>query len=345
MKTAKSINFKPKEIVKKLLTGLSERSQDVLTKRYGLGNNNERLTLEAIGTEYGITRERVRQIENFAIGLIKKSKNYTASMGAFEQLKQAIDDCGGIVHEQEFLDSVSKDRSIQNHVHFLLVVADAFTKIKEDDEFHHRWTTNPELAEKVHHSLRNLCENFEENDLLSETELINRFLKELKEIINEPKTETFAKHWLLICKMINKNPLGEWGLSKSPSVKMRGIRDFAYLVLRQKGEPMHFEEVAKAIAKTFGRKAHPATCHNELIKDTRFVLVGRGLYALTEWGYSKGTVIEVIKNILADSGALDKKEIIDLVLKKRLVKENTILVNLQNTNYFKKDEAGNYFLS
>jgi hypothetical protein len=126
---------------------------------------------------------------------------------------------------------------------------------------------------------------------------------------------------LSISKLLAKNPLGEWGLSSSPNVRMRGIRDYAYLVLRQVGEPLHFGEVAKKIAKVFGKKAHSATCHNELIKDGRFVLVGRGLYALTEWGYSKGTVIEVIKKILAEGGSLSREEIIKRVLKNEKLKK------------------------
>jgi len=125
---------------------------------------------------------------------------------------------------------------------------------------------------------------------------------------------------------------------------MRGIRDYAYLVLRQNKAPLHFTEVAREIDKTFNKKAHPATCHNELIKDGRFVLVGRGLYALTEWGYSRGTVVDVVMRILKEAGALSKDEIINHVLKERFVKENTILVNLQNAKYFKRDENGRYFL-
>jgi hypothetical protein len=105
---------------------------------------------------------------------------------------------------------------------------------------------------------------------------------------------------------------------------------------------MHFEEVARAITKLFGKKAHPATCHNELIKDARFVLVGRGLYALAEWGYTKGIVADVIKNILKKEGPLTREEVVAKVLKERHVKENTIVVNLQNSRYFKKDKTGRY---
>ena len=108
---------------------------------------------------------------------------------------------------------------------------------------------------------------------------------------------------------------------------------------------MHFTEVAKEIEKLFGKKAHTATCHNELIKDSRFVLVGRGLYALSNWGYAGGVVRDVVRDVLRKNGALTKQEIIDKVLKERYVKPNTILVNLQNPKYFKKDKSGRYQLA
>ncbi len=122
------------------------------------------------------------------------------------------------------------------------------------------------------------------------------------------------------------------------------MRDYAFLVIRKHGSPIHFREVASQITKIFKKKAHVATTHNELIKDSRFVLVGRGLYALAEWGYMSGVVRDVIKKIVAKHGPLTKEEIIEKVLKERYVKENTILVNLQNQKHFKKDKEGRYAL-
>lgn len=342
------MNIAFKDITKKLLAELPVRSRDVLTKRYGLGKASKRETLEAIGGEYKITRERVRQIEAFAINLIKKSKSYSVAEPAFNQLKKTMDDFGGVVHEQMFLESLAKDKSTQNHIHFILVVSDAFTKLKEDENFHYRWTTNPDLAVKVHQSLQNLCSNFSDGDLVSEPELVNKFLVELKSVkenSEDPKVDRFADKWLSLSKLLAKNPLGEWGLAASPNIRMRGIRDYAYLVLRQNKTPMHFADVAKKISKTFGREAHPATCHNELIKDNRFVLVGRGLYALTEWGYSKGTVIEVIQRLIKENGPLTREQVLEKVLKERQVKSNTILVNLQNTKFFKKTADGKFALA
>ena len=72
------------------------------------------------------------------------------------------------------------------------------------------------------------------------------------------------------------------------------------------------------------------------------MLVGRGLYALSEWGYVSGVVRDVIRKILEKNGPLTKEEVIDKVLKERYVKENTIVVNLQNQRYFKKDKEGKY---
>ena len=146
----------------------------------------------------------------------------------------------------------------------------------------------------------------------------------------------------LLVYLLGQNPLGEWGRADSPNVNVRGIRDYSYLVMKRHGSPMHFCEVAKTISQTFDKKAHTATCHNELIKDPRFVLVGRGTYGLSEWGYKPGVARDVIAEILKKEGPMKKEEIIDHVMKERFLKKNTILVNLQNSKYFKKTKDGLY---
>jgi DNA-directed RNA polymerase delta subunit len=113
--------------------------------------------------------------------------------------------------------------------------------------------------------------------------------------------------------------------------------------MKKAAKPMHFREVSKEILNEFGRKAHTATTHNELIRDERFVLVGRGVYALREWGHMGGVVREVIAQIIDNAKrAMKKEEIIEAVKKERVVKDNTILVNLQNPLYFKKNPDGTY---
>ena len=337
-----TLSFKPKDVSRQLLSSLAKRGQDVIVSRYGLGPKASKLTLDAIGKKYHITRERVRQIENHSIASIRKSKVYKDLEPVFAELKEMILGLGGVVTEKDLLQHASKDVSTQNHFHFLLVIGEEFKREKEDEEFKHRWHVDTELAGKVQSSLRKLYTNLSDNELVLESDLINTFLTDLKDLNEKYKNEEVVRRWFSISRKIDKNPLGEWGRSSSSNVNAKGMRDYAFLVIRKHGSPIHFKEVAKAITLYFKKRAHVATTHNELIKDSRFVLVGRGLYALSEWGYMSGVVKDVIHKILEKEGPLAKEKVIEKVLKERYVKENTILVNLQNSKYFKKDLANRY---
>lgn len=337
-----SITFKPKHVIKRLLSVLGDRSRDVLISRFGLGLDNKRMTLEAIGKKYKITRERVRQIENYSIINIRKSKEYAKEKVVFDELVKTIAELGSTVSEEVLLKHISKDKSTQNQVHFLLVVGEDFTKEKEDVEFKHRWSIDKDLSKKIHASLRTLYSTLSDDEILLESDMVEKFLEHLKDISDKYKNQEIAKRWLTLSKLIDKNPLGEWGKTKSPNINAKGMRDYAYLVIRRHGSPIHFREVAKLITELFKKKAHVATTHNELIKDPRFVLVGRGLYALSEWGYMSGVVKDVIRKVLEKNGPMTKEEIIKKVLKERYVKENTIIVNLQNPKLFKKSQDGKY---
>ncbi len=338
------ITFKPKQVTKKLLAALPERARDVLEKRYGLGADGDTFTLEAIGQSYGITRERVRQIENHGIASVQKSSTYAEHAELFLELQNLIMQMGGgVVAEHVLLDELAPDTITRNHLYFILVVGDAFIKGKENTLYTHRWFTEKKIAEIVEKALKNVYDTLNRDDLVSETEILNRFRAELIEIADKHNDE-MLKSWLAISKQIAKNPLGDWGPADSPNVRVKGIRDYAYLAVKRHGSPMHFKEVSESIKELFKHKAHVATTHNELIKDARFVLVGRGLYALTEWGYTAGVVKDVLREILAAEGPLSREELIDKVRKERYVKDNTIVVNLQDANIFKRLSNGNYAL-
>ncbi len=339
---SKKINFKPKQVTKKILSPLKDRSLDIVKSRFGWGIDAENKTLEAIGDIYGITRERVRQIEQAALAAIKKSEEYKSEAETWAELKELIDEMGGLVAEDDFLKSLAKEKDIQNHIHFYLVLGDDFNKHREDDEFISRWSIDDELSKKVHTSLSNMYESLSDDELITEAEMIERYFEELKKMNVVIRDDEIARRWLSMSKNIRKNPLGEYGKKTASGVKARGIKDYAYLMMRKHGSPMHFREVAKAVSDTFEKKCHTATCHNELIKDGRFVLVGRGMYALSEWGYKPGVVREVIREILKREGPLTKEEVVDKVLKERYLKKNTILVNLQNPKYFKKNKEKKY---
>jgi len=339
------ISFKPKQVTRKLLSALPERACDVLEKRYGLSKDGGTHTLEAIGQTYGITRERVRQIENYGIQSIQKSEMYSEFEEVFTELHQIIESLGGgLIAEHLLLDEITTDPILRNHIYFLLVIGNPFYRSKENTDYAHRWFTEKKIADNVESALKNVYKSLTRDELITEAEILNRFRDELIEL-TEKHDDVVLRRWLQISKDIARNPLGEWGNANSPNVRVKGIRDYAYLVVKRHGSPMHFREVAEAIEDLFDRKAHTATTHNELIKDDRFVLVGRGLYALTEWGYSAGVVKDVLRDILEKEGPLSREEIIDKVRKERYVKDNTIVVNLQDANIFKRLSNGQYSLT
>ena len=158
-----------------------------------------------------------------------------------------------------------------------------------------------------------------------------------------PSNPDLLESYLSISKLIKQNPYGEFGLVSWPTIRPRGVKDKAYAVMARAAKPMHFRDVAAAISKSgwSNRRAHPQTVHNELIKDPRFVLVGRGLYALSEWGYTPGTVSDVIASVLkAAKRPLSKDEVSKRVLDARMVKPNTVFLNLQNRDLFRKTPGG-----
>ena len=227
---ATTVTFKPKQVTKRILSGLPPRAYEVVVNRFGLTSDAQRKTLEAIGQKYGITRERVRQIENSALALIRKSESFKNEKEVFEELKKLMHSLGAIVSEQDFLNHLFKDKLTQNHVHLYLNLGNDFTKHKEDEHFKTRWSVDQGVADQIHKSLKNLFENLTDDELISEGELVARFLDDVKELAEQYKNEEIARRWLSMSKKMSKNPLGEWGKSTSSSIKTRGVKDYGLLL-------------------------------------------------------------------------------------------------------------------
>jgi len=337
-----SFSFDSAALVKKLLSAAPERAREVLARRFGLGTSPERETLESIGDRSGITRERVRQIEAAGLDTIRASKAFKEANAAFGEIARYIHSLGAIVPEEALLSALGKDEKSRNRFRFFLMLDSAFFRERETNDFLARWHVDHATAKHIHNALTKLYSSLSDDEVVTEGELLDRFLEELKDVNDAYKNEEVMKRWLSLSKHIGANPLAEWGRATASAIRIKGVRDYAYLAIKRHGSPMHFSEVAKAIGLLFSKKAHIATTHNELIKDPRFVLVGRGLYALTEWGYTPGVVRDVIRETLERTGPLKKEEIIKQVKKARFVKDNTILVNLNDSRYFKRLKDGRY---
>ncbi len=318
--------FEYNKICQDLLNFLPERTRKIIIRRFGLFDN-EKETLESIGKEHGITRERIRQVEKEGIKQIKK--NLRGYEDVFSFFVNEMNRFGGIKKEDFFVDGLSKGENCKNCVIFLLNTCDDLLRFSENDETYSFWTTDKEIYKKAKEVID---EAF--NSLRKKKKLLSFNELEIKE--NFP--EEVALSYLEISKRVVQNDEGLFGISSWPEINPRGIKDRAYLILKKAQKPLHFREVASIMEGG----ANPQTTHNELIKDLRFVLVGRGVYALKEWGYTPGEVKEVIANILKKEGALLKDEIIVRVEEQRIVKKNTIVQNLSNKKYFIRTPDGKY---
>lgn len=333
----------PKEAASRILKLLPQaRAREVLERRFGL-KSKEPETLEAIGRSFGVTRERVRQIEEDGLRRIGAMQANEVFAPVIASLEEHFGEHGHVFEESKLLQSVAEPR-FSNHVYFLLTVGKPFSRKGEEESWHDRWYTKEEALKAAHSIIARTAEKL--SDLrkpLPAADLFNILKTQAREVLGSVPNPDTLESYLGISKLIKQNPYGEFGLVSWPTIRPRGVRDKAYAVLSKAERPLHFREVATAISKSgwASKKAHPQTVHNELIKDSRFVLVGRGLYALAEWGYTPGTVGEVIQSVIKDAKKpLSKEEVIKRVMEKRFVKANTILLNLQNKRLFKRVPEG-----
>jgi len=321
--------------------------RDVVEKRFGLRAGNAH-TLQAIGKEYKITRERVRQIEYDALKQLRKEEHLQDVAPVFQAVKAHMVAHGGVMAEHQLMADLCENR-YHSHVALLLDIGPEFHRMPENDHFHQRWAVNKEMAASAEKVLGLVTKNLEdEKRTVSSEELHEMVVRAAKDVHGTAPEDHVVKTLLSSSKVIRKNPYGEFGLIWWPSISPSGVKDKAYVAITKAAKPLHFREVADVINKAgwSKKKAHPQTVHNELIKDKRFVVVGRGLYALKEWGYEPGAVRDVIVSVLKEAKkALTKDEIVTLATKKRLVKVPTILLNLQNKKLFKRLGDGTYTLA
>lgn len=341
-------SLSPREAVSRMLKSFStRRMRDVIEKRFGLRGGKPK-TLEAIGREYRITRERVRQIESEALRHAGTAECLQTADPVLSLLYDYTARRGHVVAEQTLF-SDCPDASERTALAFLLEASPQFQALKESPHYHRRWTTHPEYAKKVEAVLDAVVSAIaQKNQCVTEEELRRLVAEHAQRLPGESMESDAEGAWIQISKRIRSNPYGEYGLAEWPAITPGGVREKARLALTKAGTPLHFLDVARAIngAGWSTRRAHPQTVHNELIKDPRFVLVGRGLYALAEWGYEPGPVRDVMVSVLRDAGRpLSRDEIIKAVLDKRAVKTPTILLNLHNRSVFKRTDTGHYMLA
>lgn len=319
-----------------------EREREIIARRFGLFDRKE--TLEQIGELLGITRERVRQLEKAVVARLKaKAEQNLPHIETVEALLiNRLDNIGKASRISELAQKLNSTATKLDvaRLSFLAELCPKLTVIEENDHFYHGVVIASAYTDKsVKETIAKIIESIKSTGEPTAIEDVTATIKH-----NSPmEVRALASLSKDLATLHNR-----WGLVKWPMVNPKNIRDKIYVILREHGKQMHFNEIAEAIKDSaFKRKdVTVQAIHNELIKDKRFVLIGRGIYALKEWGYEKGTVADVISKILIEAGEpLHRDEIVKRVLKERFVKETTILLNLQGKPQFKRVAKATYALS
>jgi len=333
--------------INNLIQDLKPRQKEILTGRFGLADG-EKKTLANLGEQYDITRERVRQIEAEALKLARERLVEEKAIGEIsEVISRHLQGLGGLRKDDLFvaeIKSLLKDKNINHwHLRFLSETSSSPLYYPADSDFYDFWYLDEKIIPIVSRFIARLEKliSGKKDDLIFYKKFNDYFAK-AAQLHN--LSEAVGLNYLLISQRFGTNPFGDWGLNEWEEINPKTVREKAYLVLKKQEEPLHFRDIAGTINKANfeGRSAHPQTVHNELIKDPRFILVGRGTYGLKERGFIPGTAREIISQILKKEGPLSSKQIINFVSKQRFLKENTILINLHDKKYFKKLEDGRY---
>ncbi len=320
-----------------------EREREIISRRFGLFDRKE--TLEQIGELLGITRERVRQLEKSVLQKLKSAGEKHELTGIDEFQSVVLKELGIVGQVVRISDLASRmvaepNKLEQSRITFLASLCPNLVVIQDDDNFYACVSNKQLYSEKqLRDTITKVADSVAK---LGEPRPIAEVAKQA-DIDDTRRVEALANTSKRLTSLNS-----QWGLIKWPLVNPKNIRDKIYVILKEKGRHMHFNEIAEAIKSSDFKRKNVTTqaIHNELIKDKRFVLIGRGIYALKEWGYEKGTVADIISEVLRKANQpLHRDEIVKQVLKSRFVKETTILLNLQGKPQFKRVAKATYELS
>lgn len=334
-----------KTAVKDILSVIEQdREREIITRRFGLFERKE--TLEQIGELLGITRERVRQLEK-AILIRLKMAAESGKVPAIHDVERTIirdlSENGRVARVHDIaarLTDGNADAKHRAHVAFVSELSPKLSVVSENDHYHHSVGIAEHGDDKaVKSNVDNVVKTIKKHGQPLQLEELHGKL-----------THEHPSHVRALASVSKNlaNLKDTWGLVKWPTVNPKNIRDKIYVILAENGKPLHFSEIANSIKESDFKRRDVTTqaIHNELIKDKRFVLIGRGIYALDSWGYSQGTVSDIITDVLKKAGEpLHRDEIVRRVLKHRQVKETTILLNLQSKPAFKRVSKATYTLA
>ena len=330
-----------KQFVEQMLKNMSflkPKELDILILRFGLDNENPK-TLHAIGQKYNITRERVRQIIYFTKKKIDKNLNPFLKKNILS-IEQIVQKNGGLATESKIVADLNLENSVANlgiirvlaHLNSNLIILKKTLKTKM------AWSSKKFSIAKVTQYINEIEKIL---DSKKQTLTVGDILKKMK----TKQTQAAINSIIDIANTLMLSKNHRVGKTSWPDINPKNTKDKIYYVLNEAEKPLHFREIWENIKNSnfAGRVPSIPTVHNELIADLRFVLIGKGIYALTKWGYKPGTVKDLLNEMLKKSSkSINQNEIIDKILKMRMISKNTIVMNLISNSHFVRSNDGNW---
>lgn len=340
--------------VKDILQYCKPKEQLVLFRKFGLTNGKE-TPLQRIGEDYGLTRERVRQIENQGLmrfrRLIIGNDKY---LKVIEEAKKILDANGGFLVEDDFLAKLlNKGIGKFNSQELKMIIVSDFDiyYLKRNKRLWKGFYIDPIYEDLLTEMSIHIVNYFEKK---SAAEDLYEFVDKLKakfsgeyEDIQYLENNLFYTNFFKSVKGV-ATFYGKVGLDTFTEVNPKTIKQKVLYILRRINKPLHYQEMATKVMEWFPEKPVKVnTVHNELVKNNDlFVNMGLGIYGLKEWGFEGGSVKDIIERILKRmERPMAIKEISKEVLKEKMVSPNTIVLTLQKyKDMFERVEKGVYQL-
>jgi Sigma-70, region 4 len=319
-----------------VLSSLSEKERNVIERRIGLKWHRE--TLQSIGNSFrpAITRERVRQIEDAGIKKVGRIIKATELSQIQEKARQILALHGGVMTRDTLVGALIKELALSQNVNSYIlevIVQSDYDTLRSKPKlgtrtYFHTPKINKKQVDAVHREAMRVLKK--KKDVMDRKELYDTICEGAKIELGNLWV-TFIDSTLDIFEDIVKGEETLIGLTRWKILNPKTLKDKAIYVMKKEKVPMHFVDISNKISAYLGESVKVNTIHNELIRNEEFILIGRGIYALREWGFKPGTVLDVVVDILSkEGGPLATEEIIKRVLKVRDVKKTTIYMNLQN---------------
>jgi len=344
-------------IIREILNQHSdERLWTIVQRRFGLQGTTQ-LTLEELGIAFGVTRERVRQLEQIALKELREvliedeytAKDYHVRSQVSRTMRLvcqiAVDEVEKAARENVLLQRIKErfdiDPAPVKPSLFLILELSGIERITFDKE-----ALEPIWGIIESSQERKIKKGIEKLDTLP-TEEFATPLSEIDILIHLNKGVRKSKRFSLeelgllieLCSSVKEYSEGfYWGRFEHLVGRFNQVER----ILTERGEPVHIDEITREInhrlVKHGKRTVEPNNLANQISRDNRFVPIGRsGEWGLSSWSLNIETIVDLMKQcLIARNESATVEEVYAYVSERRPVHRSSVQVYLASINDFAK---------